>query len=98
MRLSFHVHVEDDLIANALYYERQCEGLGERFIGDYEQALADIERFPLAWPMIHDDSGFRRRQLAHFPFGVYYRVLSGVLRILALADLRRDQKPWLERE
>ena len=70
MRLSFHVRVEDDLIENALYYEGECKGLGDRFISDYEQVLAEVERFPLAWPMVDEDADFRRHQLTRFPYAV----------------------------
>lgn len=37
------------------YYERELEGLGDRFLHDFRNAVNRIIQFPLAWSLILDN-------------------------------------------
>lgn len=66
----YHEHVEGEVSRAAVYYERQCEGLGSRFLDDYDRTVSDITERPSAWPSL--DGPYRRHQLRHFPYGIYH--------------------------
>ncbi len=94
-RLTYHAEVESELISSAVYYEEQCERLGERFLDDYDRAVSEIAANPTAWPLIKGE--YRRHQLRHFPFGIIYRVLSDNIRMLAIMHLHRHPDYWKDR-
>ncbi|OGV65758.1 MAG: hypothetical protein A3K19_25725 [Lentisphaerae bacterium RIFOXYB12_FULL_65_16] len=91
-KVTYHATVGDEVIRSAVYYEQQCEGLGSRFLDDYDRALTDITCRPSAWPPL--DGPYRRHQLRHFPYGVIYRVLPDQIRILALMHLHQHPDYW----
>jgi hypothetical protein len=78
-----------------VYYERQCEGLGSRFLDDYHRTVRDIVAEPSAWPPLVEQ--YLRHQLRHFPYGVIYRVLLDSVRILALIHLHQHPDYWKSR-
>lgn len=91
-KLTYHADVEEELISSAVYYERQCEGLGGRFLDDYDRAVSEIAASPTAWPLIEGE--YRRHQLRHFPVGIIYRILSDHVRVLAVMHLHRHPDYW----
>ena len=93
--LVYHPHVEGEVTRAAVYYERQCEGLGSRFLDDYDKAVADIAERPSTWPPLNEQ--YRRHQLRHFPYGIIYRVLADGVRILALMHLHQHPDYWKNR-
>lgn len=96
MRFFFHEEAEEEFDRAIQYYEEQRPGLGLEFAEEVYGAIARIIEFPKAWtPM----SPRTRRCLVHrFPFGVIYQVKAEVVRIVAVADLRRRPGYWRERE
>ncbi len=95
-RLIYHAEVEKELIKSAVYYEDQCEGLGGRFLADYDRIVYEIVSRPSAWPILTED--YRRHQLSHFPYGVIYNVLPDHVRILAVMHLHQHPDYWKMRE
>ncbi len=93
--VTYHALVEDEVIQATVYYERQCDGLGSRFLDDYESAVSDILERPSAWPPI--DDRYRRHQLRHFPYCIIYRVLPDRIRILSLMHLHQHPDYWKSR-
>lgn len=91
----YHPDAELELARSAMYYEEQCEGLGLRFLGDLDQAVDEIRERPEAWPVL--DEEFRRHQLIHFPFGIIYRILPDVIRVLAVMHLHQHPDYWKSR-
>jgi plasmid stabilization system protein ParE len=76
----------------ALYYERTEPGLGLKFLGEIDETIERILRFPRAW---HPVSARSRRCRTHrFPFGILYQVRSDEILITAVMDLRRDPRRW----
>jgi plasmid stabilization system protein ParE len=88
----YHPETEPELVRAMAYYDEQREGLGERFLNDFEQAVADIREYPDAWPTL--DVEFRRHQFRHFPFAIIYRILHDRIRVLAIMHLHQHPNYW----
>jgi plasmid stabilization system protein ParE len=74
------------------WYEQRAEGLGAEFVRAYDVALAGIERFPEAYPVIQ--RGVRRALLRKFPYGVFYVVEDQAIVVLACIHTARDPAWW----
>lgn len=95
MRLEFHPEAELELIAAAVYYDKQVPGLGERFEFEVHYAtdlLLDQPQIGLSV-----DPDLRKFILTRFPFTLYYSVTADVLRIEAVAHQSRCPGYWKSR-
>ena len=81
-----------DLATGFGYYERQAKGLGERFLIAVGSAFDAIERYPQMFAQVHGE--VRRALLSQFPYGVFYRVESRRVVVLALLHTARDPRLW----
>lgn len=95
-KVTYHAAVEEEVIRAAVYYELQCEGLGERFLGEYDRTAQEIMQRPTAWPLL--EAPYRRHQLRHFPYGIIYRDFGDNIRILALMHLHQRPDYWQGRK
>jgi len=93
--LIFHPAADAELIAAAEFYESQTTGLGRDFLDEINRALSRIADFPQAWSVIEAD--IRRCLLKRFPYAIFYRLTAEHIRILAVADLRREPGYWQQR-
>ncbi|THJ16488.1 MAG: type II toxin-antitoxin system RelE/ParE family toxin [Nitrospira sp. CG24E] len=95
MRLEFHPEAELELIAAAVYYDKQVLGLGERFESEIRYATDLL----LDQPEIGTFIGpyIRKFILTRFPFTLYYSAVSDVLRIEAVAHQSRRPGYWRAR-
>jgi len=81
-----------DLAAGFGYYEGQANGLGERFLTAVGSAFDAIERYPQMFAQVHGE--VRRALLSQFPYGVFYRVDSKRVVVLAVLHTARDPSLW----
>ena len=81
-----------DLAAGFGYYEGQTKGLGERFLTAVGSAFDAIERYPQMFEQVHGE--VRRALLSYFPYGIFYRVESKRVVILAVLHTARDPRIW----
>ena len=86
---------EEDLADAGAWYERQREGLGERFILCIEAALDQIRRAPAMATEVYP--GVRRVVVRKFPYGVFYRVDPDQIAVIAVYHSKRDPKGWQSR-
>lgn len=87
--------VEAARIAYA-WYERHRRGLGDQFLGRFEESVALILEMPEAFPTVHGD--LRRALLRRFPYSVYYRPLDTEhLEIVGCLHTRQDPGRWRRR-
>jgi plasmid stabilization system protein ParE len=84
-----------DLQDAVIYYESQQAHLGQRFLGELVEAIDTIVERPTSLPVVHRD--IRRARLDKFPYGVFFRMVDGVIRIIAIVDLRRRSDVWQRR-
>ena len=88
----FRRKVGRDLAAVFGYYEGQSEGLGERFLTAVGSAFDAIERYAQMFAQVHGE--VRRALVSGFPYGVFYRVESKRVVVLAVLHTARDPKIW----
>lgn len=93
MKASFLPEAESEHLKQVAYYEAQQAGLGARYLAEVTAALACIceapHRFPVARP-----PALRRLGLKRFPFTIFFRELSGVVHVVAVAPHRRRPGYW----
>ncbi|CAN5911768.1 hypothetical protein BH23PLA1_BH23PLA1_16260 [soil metagenome] len=95
MRLTYHPEAEAEVIEAAEFYEARSQGLGGRFLQEFDLAVAEVQASPDLWPVVEGD--LRCHTLRRFPFGIYSRVLPDELRILVVKHHRRHPDYWRHR-
>jgi len=81
-----------ELFDSSGYYSKQTPGLGERFLKEVEDCVQEIATSPRRYPKYFKD--ICRCVMPKFPFGIYYRVEGGKIRILAIAHSSRHPDYW----
>jgi plasmid stabilization system protein ParE len=81
-----------DLQEAAAWYEQQRLGLGNELLDAVLTAFARISEQPTLYPVVHRE--VRRALTGRFPFGVYYRVESAYIVVVAVMHGRRDPQRW----
>ena len=92
MKFYFHEDAELEFDKAIEYYEGCQTGLGLEYTQEIYAAIKRIIQFPEAWPPLSKKT--RRCLVNRFPFGIIYQVKSGLLNIIAVADLRRRPNYW----
>jgi plasmid stabilization system protein ParE len=95
MRFYFHEAAEVELDKAIDYYEECRPGLGLELAEEVYAAIDRVIKFPEAWSPMSKNT--RRCLVNRFPFGVIYRVRSGCVEVVAVADLRRRPEYWQDR-
>lgn len=93
--LSVSPRAEEEIREAARFYEERSRGLGAAFLEIVEQALAAVEGNPLRFPVIHRN--IRRALLKRFPYGVFFRIRSDQIRVVAVMHLSRSPDRWQRR-
>ncbi|MGH9656103.1 MAG: type II toxin-antitoxin system RelE/ParE family toxin [Bryobacteraceae bacterium] len=83
---------ESDLADAAAWYASIGPDLGERFSQVVGQTIELIARNPLAWQVIHKQ--IRRAGLWRFPYGIFFRVETDRIVVIACMHGRRNPKRW----
>jgi len=81
----------EDLIAGYRFYENQAAGLGAYF---RDSVLADIDLLATNGGVHAKVFGYHRSLSKRFPFAIYYRVETDVVRVRAILDCRRNPS-WI---
>jgi len=79
----------------AAWYGEKGPGLGDEFIREIEQAIANAAAAPQRHPVVFGD--IRRTVARRFPFAVYFRVRFDALVVLAVFHARRNPAIWQRR-
>lgn len=80
---------EAELAEAAAWYEQQASGLDQLLLDEFEATMERVLRFPEAWTQV--SARHRRCIFRRFPFAVIYSgPESDIIRVAAVADLRRD--------
>jgi plasmid stabilization system protein ParE len=88
------IHPEALLEADAgvAWYLERSRGAAERFFAEVERAIETILEAPERWaPHLH---GTRRYLLYKFPYSVIYRASDNVVRVYAVAHVKRRPGYW----
>lgn len=97
MTINLHLRPESeqDLADAAVWYEEQREGLGNQFLDEVLSVFSVISETPLMFPIVHRN--IRRALIHRYPFGVYYRVESNEIVVVAVMHGSRDPRQWKSR-
>jgi len=87
MRIEILDEAEQDLVDGFAFYERQSKGLGDYFL---DSIFSDVESLYLYAGIHALHFGYHRLLAKRFPFAIYYRIRSEVIRVYAILDCRRD--------
>ena len=77
----------EDLEIGRHFYEERETGIGRYFI---DSSLGDIVSLHLYAGIHSVQFGFYRMLFKRFPFAAYYDVEDGVVRVVAVLDMRKD--------
>lgn len=95
MRLTYHPEAEGELVEAAAFYEARSPQLGERFLREFDAAVAEIQASPSLYPLIEGD--LRCHTMHRFPFGIYDCARPDELRILVVKHHSRHPDFWRHR-
>jgi plasmid stabilization system protein ParE len=84
---------QEDLVAGYHFYEDQSPGLGSYFL---DSLFADVDSLLLYAGTHRVVYGSHRALASRFPFAIYYRLDSGIVRVRAVIDCRRNPR-WIRR-
>ena len=79
----------------AAYYKEKAEGLEQKILDEFEDALTQIRRRPLMYRIVMN--GVRKVRLRHFPYGVVYRLRDDIVEVIALVHVRKEPGYWKQR-
>jgi hypothetical protein len=91
-RVSLSAQARIDLRKTYDWYDAQSTGLGPHFTRAFVQAVEAVTDRPTSFPEVEGD--LRRVILSRFPFGVFFRVVADVIRVIRVIDLRSDDRKW----
>lgn len=95
MRFYFHPLASIEFDEAIRYYE-ECEpGLGLELAEEVYSAIRRVSEYPEAWSPMSPNT--RRCLVNRFPYGVIFQVKTGMLRIIAVANLHRRPEYWKDR-
>lgn len=72
MKLQYHALARREVIEISVYYSKKREGLGDEFLAEVDEFVAQILKNPFRFEEIR--IGIRRCVLQQFPYGIYFRM------------------------
>ena len=100
MKVLYEPEAEQELMSAAEYVAVSSSSItiGDDFLAEAAAAEDRIDAFPKAWPPVGPKGkGFRRCLLTKFPYQIVYRVEGELIRIYAVAHLKRRPGYWTKR-
>ena len=95
MRFYFHPRADDEFDQAVQYYEDCQPGLGLEFAEEVYALIGRVCEYHDVWSAMSQNT--RRCLVNRFPYGVVFQVKSGMLRIIAVANLHRQPDYWRDR-
>ncbi|MDB5359198.1 MAG: plasmid stabilization system protein [Rhodospirillales bacterium] len=74
------------------WYEAQQSHLAQQFDTDLEAVVLRISENPLQFRIVSNK--VRRALLRQFPYGVFFRILTDRVHVIAYLHTRRDPRRW----
>jgi hypothetical protein len=93
----FEDEARDELLAAAVWYDDEREGLGSELLDAVDAALVRIAEAPSAFSRDPFDARARRALLSRFPYAVVFVVEATDVRVVAFAHLKRLPGYWARR-
>jgi len=80
-----------DIRRAAKWYEYQRKGLGREFVAEVDAALIRIQGNPQQYEIVHRE--IRHAILRRFPSGVFYRIRTVKISVVAVIHLKGEDVP-----
>ena len=96
MNVSFNRLAERELIEAAQYYGLESSRLSAAFLAEVEICCAAVTEHPEVGSCVLGN--IRRRLVRRFPYAVIYTIRPGLIRVLAVMNLKRRPAYWIGRE
>jgi hypothetical protein len=87
MNIKLSDAAQQDLIEGHQFYEHQSGGLGDYFL---DSILAVVESLQLYAGIHALHFGYHRLLVKRFPFAIYHRIETNLIRAYAILDCRRN--------
>lgn len=84
-----------ELLAETSYYSESGTGTGEKFAHAVEEALSQVQQFPLSGSS--GPSATRTVMVKGFPFSIFYLENDAEIVVVALAHHSRRPGYWIDR-
>ncbi|WP_437945584.1 type II toxin-antitoxin system RelE/ParE family toxin [Sorangium sp. So ce296] len=84
-----------DIARAYAWYERERDGLGEEFLTEVRAAMQAAVEAPMAYEVLHRQT--RRVLVRRFPYGLFFRLMNGVVVFVACFHTRRRPESWTRR-
>lgn len=94
MKVQISESAINDLMAGFRFYEQQQTGIGQYFL---DSLFADIDSLVLYAGVHQSMKGYYRMIAKTFPFAIYYKIESKVVRVRRVLDCRRNPV-WVRRQ
>lgn len=95
MNVDYHPDAAAEMIQAAKHFESRSKGLGFRFLGEVDAAIARILDAPDRWPQL--EGSYRKYSIRVFPYFIAYQITSVGVRVLAVYHHSRDPNAWMDR-
>ncbi|HEV2607960.1 MAG TPA: type II toxin-antitoxin system RelE/ParE family toxin [Xanthomonadaceae bacterium] len=95
MTVRFLESAQAELDEAIAWYGAQAPGLGDAFLLEALKAIQLVERYPMAWHPLSENT--RRCRLNRFPYGVIFTGDGDGILIIAVAHSHRRPGYWRDR-
>ena len=101
-RLNIEPEAEEELDQAAARYEKEVPGLGQRFLAEMRQRVADVLEAPLSFPVFGSADDVRcAHAVGRFPHLVVFMLVgdpvSPIVHVLAFMHPRQRPGYWVHR-
>jgi len=86
--LIFKDEASIEVVEAYTYYEKELEGLGERFLQELDKIILDINLSPKGFKKFTENT--RQIPMAVFPYVIIYEVIKKTLIIYAVFQTKQD--------
>ncbi len=94
-KVDFSPESLDDIAQAYEWYEERRAGLGDEFLGCLDACVQRLIRLPISFPIVYKD--YRRALTRRFPYGVFFWVEQGMVKIIAVFHTSQHPNKWRRR-
>jgi len=95
-QIKFRRIARSEFETSAAWYEQHSPGRGDDFEAEVEAVLQLLAQHPDRYPIIEAD--VRIAPVDRYPYGVHYRIRSGMIIVIAVFHQSRDPDEWRSRK
>ena len=90
MDIIIRISAEKDIHEIYNWYEKQLNGLGKRFLEDFQQTIPYLNTYPKSFRLKY--KSFRTIPLSEFPYLVYFRIQKQSIIIQKVGHSHRNKR------